>query len=302
MSAPFHHLLLIIDDTEAHVEAVSHAVALARVMGASVAFADLSAEATRRAERAARAAAAAHALGVPFEPWELPVDVLDPMARARSRHVDLVVTASSAWAAAAAAHGLPALLAAAEASTPASRAIEALRGEHRRQADAVRQALQLLASARRLHLPVDARATRTALRALEASCPERHHDLEEQLIFSRLRRRDPAWDVELGELERQHRRDAEHRDDLAQALDALEAAAPDSRLAATQALDECVGAYARFLWEHIGREEGVLWPAARRLLSDADWAAVQASIEQPKLASDQALQRREGAASLPLPG
>jgi len=39
-------------------------------------------------------------------------------------------------------------------------------------------------------------------------------------------------------------------------------------------LEEAVIGYAGFLWEHLGREEGVILPAAQRFLLAEDWAAI----------------------------
>jgi hemerythrin-like domain-containing protein len=39
-----------------------------------------------------------------------------------------------------------------------------------------------------------------------------------------------------------------------------------------------VKAYASFLWDHMGREEGVILPAAQRHLNDADWAEIDAAF------------------------
>jgi len=35
-----------------------------------------------------------------------------------------------------------------------------------------------------------------------------------------------------------------------------------------------VAGYARFLWDHLGREEGVILPAAQRFLLAEDWEAI----------------------------
>ena len=61
------------------------------------------------------------------------------------------------------------------------------------------------------------------------------------------------------ELERQHVLDHLLVDDLAREVEVL-----------ADALYERVQAYAAFLWEHMGREEGVIIPAAQRHLSEAD--------------------------------
>ena len=48
-------------------------------------------------------------------------------------------------------------------------------------------------------------------------------------------------------------------------------------------------AYASFLWDHMGREEGVILPAAQRHLNDADWADIDAAFRMnrdPHFGSD----------------
>jgi hypothetical protein len=47
-----------------------------------------------------------------------------------------------------------------------------------------------------------------------------------------------------------------------------------TRLSAALALEESVAGYATFLWDHMGREEGVILPAAQRFLLAEDWAAI----------------------------
>ena len=45
---------------------------------------------------------------------------------------------------------------------------------------------------------------------------------------------------------------------------------------------EAVEQYSRFIWEHLGREEGVILPAAQRYLTEADWNEVNAAFEGNK--------------------
>ena len=54
-------------------------------------------------------------------------------------------------------------------------------------------------------------------------------------------------------------------------------------------LREAVECYAHFMWEHMGREEGVIVPAARRYLTVEDWEGVNAAFEDnrdPSLGED----------------
>jgi hemerythrin-like domain-containing protein len=41
-----------------------------------------------------------------------------------------------------------------------------------------------------------------------------------------------------------------------------------------------VGRYATFLWEHLGREEAVVLPAAQKHLDADDWAAIDAAFAE----------------------
>jgi hemerythrin-like domain-containing protein len=38
--------------------------------------------------------------------------------------------------------------------------------------------------------------------------------------------------------------------------------------------------YATFIWEHLGREESVILPAAERHLTAADWAEIDAAFSE----------------------
>ena len=68
--------------------------------------------------------------------------------------------------------------------------------------------------------------------------------------------------------------------ELAGQVEAL-AVCTDSKVSAvaTQTLDDAVQAYAKFLWDHLGREEGVILPAAHRHLSAADWTELDAAFK-----------------------
>jgi hemerythrin-like domain-containing protein len=94
-----------------------------------------------------------------------------------------------------------------------------------------------------------------------------------------LRERTTSCNAELDELERQHARDDQLVAALAQQVEALAAADDPGQLIATRALDE-VARYAAFLWDHLGREEGVILPAAQRHLLPQDWVAIDAAFTE----------------------
>lgn len=96
---------------------------------------------------------------------------------------------------------------------------------------------------------------------------------EEESILPRLRGREPAVDVALAEMEREHRAHGPPLEALVAACDAL--AANPSRLATVApALAEATGALAAHFDVHLRREEAVVFPAMRRLLAEADDAAI----------------------------
>jgi len=97
-------------------------------------------------------------------------------------------------------------------------------------------------------------------------------------IFRLLRERTTSSHAELDELARQRRRDAQWVDSLAQRVETLAGSEDDERVTATRALEDEVTRYANFLWDHLGRKEGVVLPAAQRHLTAEDWAAIGVTI------------------------
>ena len=53
-----------------------------------------------------------------------------------------------------------------------------------------------------------------------------------------------------------------------------------ARVQATLALEDAMTRYAGFLWDHMGREEGVILPAAQRHLLAEDWVAIDAAFAE----------------------
>jgi hemerythrin-like domain-containing protein len=97
-------------------------------------------------------------------------------------------------------------------------------------------------------------------------------------VFSRLRARTTSCHAELDELERQHARDVSWLAALSQRVDDLAGLSADALSAALATLHDEVSRYADFLWDHLGREEGVILPAAQRHLQSEDWKAIDAAF------------------------
>jgi hemerythrin-like domain-containing protein len=96
---------------------------------------------------------------------------------------------------------------------------------------------------------------------------------EEESLLPRLRGLDPAVDAELEAMAREHR---EHEPPLRELVGACEALALGTeRLAAlAPVVGRAAGELERHFAAHLAREEGVIFPAVRRLLDAAAGAAI----------------------------
>ena len=308
----YRHLLVPVDDTDLSIGVVGNAVALACAVGARITFfhaivdaaGSLRGEAEvlrliardeyeyaslgKAQELLAKAEAAARALGVPCESRHVVSDkpAQAIVAAARAGGCDLIFLASHGR------HGklgmalvsemlevlmsarLPVLVSSIGEPALPARAIGIIRDEHRSLAAVMHAWMHALAAARRSGSDADEALMRAIVRYVRQFPIELHHPKEEEQLFARLRERTATCDAELDELERQHQRDHEFVAALEQQVEALAAAEGAARVQATLMLEQDVIGYAAFLWDHMGREEGVILPAAQRFLLADDWAAI----------------------------
>ncbi|CAM4194640.1 universal stress protein [Roseateles saccharophilus] len=314
----YRHLLVPIDATDLAVELIGHAVALARPLGARITFfhavgdaaASLRGEAEllrltapeayeftvlgKARELLSKAEAAARAQGVPCESRHA---MSDHPARAiieaaRAAGCDLVFMASHghhgklgmAFASETLEvlmnSGLPVLVSSTGDRPPAARAIAIIRDEHRSLAAVMHAWMHVLAQAASGGDMPDLALMRAMLRYLRDFPAALHHPKEESQLFQRLRARTDACDAELAELERQHLRDGQWLATLERGVEALAEADAAARAEVLAQLGRDVEAYARFLWDHMGREEGVILPAAQAHLLAEDWQAIDAAFAE----------------------
>ena len=306
----YRHLLVPLDSGDLAFEVVGRALALARPLGARVTFFHALQDPecvvvepfellhlgspelrdTRRTGRTrellAKAEAGARALGVPCDArWSRGQPLAAAtVAAARALGCDVIFMGSpahggvgSATLSVLASAGIPVLVAPALPPTPQERAVGVLRDEHRAIAAVIHACTSLLAAARESGGAADPAVLRAALAALRGKPLGQHHQREERHLFARLRARSPGLAAEFDELERQHARDDALLDELSARLAVLEdAAGVPARIAATRALEQAMARFAELHWEHMGREEAVVLPAARLLLQPEDWAALNA--------------------------
>ena len=310
----YRHLLVPIDDSDLSIGVIGNAVGLAHALNARITFFHAIADPARSVasdaellrltahddydyaytgkarELLAKAEAAARALGVPCASLQRPGD--KPAAAiieaARGSGCDLIFMAShghrgrlgmalaSETLSVLMNAGLPVLVSATGEPKAPAHAIGIIRDEHRSLAAVMHTWMHALDAARQAGTVPDLAQMRGIVRYIQDFPVALHHPKEEQYLFKQLRERTDAFDAELDELQRQHHRDEEMVAELAALVRALERCGDDRQAAtaATQALDEAVRAYASFLWDHLGREEGVILPAAQQHLHDSDWIEI----------------------------
>jgi len=288
----YRHLLVTVDGVPGGIDAIGHALELARAVGARVTFVlsgtvpDSRLSGARmprhdaKVEAAARAQGLSHAIAGAGHPGAGHPGAGDtsPATLAGELGCDLIgVAALSHDAGAAAAAQRRALLATSDVPVlvcPARHAPAEARvmarclAAHR----ALGERLGTLMMASEGpdaagRLTADALGTQAALASLAALQHARFGTGAEARLCAALRIRAQSTTAELDELDRQRRRDAH-------ALDALARLAADGL--PSSAFDAALAVYARGAFEQMGRMEGVIFPAARRYLLDADWNELDA--------------------------
>lgn len=146
--------------------------------------------------------------------------------------------------------------------------------EHQALAAMLRSLSMLLAHARREQRLPDFDLVRAMLFYVD-EFPERlHHTKESELLFPRLRERAPEIVPVLDRLDRDHERGEKAIRDLEHALLAFEVMGEPRRAA----FEDAVARYVDFYLQHMAVEERDVLPAARRVLTDADWTELDAAF------------------------
>ncbi|CAB3801122.1 hypothetical protein LMG28614_05332 [Paraburkholderia ultramafica] len=304
----YRHFLVPVGATDAAITAMGHALEFARSIGARVTFfhacvaserdGDEAWAENRAAEWFAKAEAAARAQGVPCattsrteaNPGDVTFQTFADAAREHGcdlicasqdapwlgRHPDVdCLDAGSPDAGSPdagqlfAVSGIPVLTCTVQPHRTTDLAIGALLAVNRALSAELRVMLDHVHAAVSRGAPCDALAVRSNAVALRKVLALRQPPDEGASLFARLRDRTSTLDAELAELERQH----QHEIRLIDELIGNAAALAEGGLSPAR-FEEQLRACAQFIWEHLGREEGVILPAARRYLSDADWQAI----------------------------
>lgn len=108
--------------------------------------------------------------------------------------------------------------------------------------------------------------------------PDLYHHPKEDLVYGRLRRRNPEAAAAIGDLRAEHRTLAEATRQFAAALRSVLQEQEIPRQAFDRIAREFLETYRR----HMAMEEGTFFPAAEAHLTAADWAAIDTEMKTQK--------------------
>lgn len=152
----------------------------------------------------------------------------------------------------------------------ANRALAIVAGEHRSIASVLGGLQQLDRAGRANGKAPDVALMHQMVQYLRQFPAKLHHPKEETFIFRLLRQHTDEYNAVLDELERQHTLENALIDVLSDALFRQENGQADAPTAINSAVQRLSGA----IWEHMSLEETVIFPAARRHLTHAEWSTV----------------------------
>lgn len=146
--------------------------------------------------------------------------------------------------------------------------------EHQALSAMLRSMSLLLAQARREQRLPDFDVLRAMLFYVDEFPERRHHPKESELLFPKLRARAPEIAPVLDRLDADHARGEKAIRDLEHALLAFEVMGESRR----DAFEQALARYLDFYLQHMALEEHEVLPAARRTLTEADWAELDAAF------------------------
>jgi hemerythrin-like domain-containing protein len=108
--------------------------------------------------------------------------------------------------------------------------------------------------------------------------PESYHHPKEDIVFEKLKLRDPSAVRYVGDVEAEHQVETERLQRFARAVDDILAGREYPR----QQFHNVVREFIAHQRQHIQKEERLLFPAALKALQQADWAEIEARMNDRK--------------------
>src|SRR5262245_2202881 len=154
-------------------------------------------------------------------------------------------------------------------------ALNIIRDEHRSIAAILHGMQHLVRQIRERKAKIDTRVFRAMLYYLDTFSERMHHPKEDRYLFDPLRHRGAGPDALIAELERDHAEGGNALRRVEQCLIRYEEGGEKE-------FPEFAGEVERFVegyWEHMRKEEEHVFPLAEKLLSAADWDAIDRAFK-----------------------
>jgi hemerythrin-like domain-containing protein len=150
------------------------------------------------------------------------------------------------------------------------KALNIIRDEHRSIAAVLHGMQHLMREIRERKTKIDPKVFRAMLYYLDTFSERLHHPKEDKFLFEPLRHRGAGPDSLIAELEREHAEGGASLRRLEQCLIRYEEGGDKEFPEFAQEMERFVEGY----WEHMRKEEEHVFPLAEKLLTAADWAAI----------------------------
>ena len=108
--------------------------------------------------------------------------------------------------------------------------------------------------------------------------PEDCHHPKEDMVFAKLKMRDPAEAHRIGDAQAEHEIETERLHKLVDAVEGILAGREFLR----QTFHDAISGFIKHQRQHMDKEERLLFPAAVRRLHPEDWAAIDARLNDRK--------------------
>ena len=159
-------------------------------------------------------------------------------------------------------------------ATPMHKVLGIIRDEHRSLSAVLSGLCELARMARDPAMRPDFAVFRAMLYYIDTFPEREHHPKEDAYLFARLATRDPEAAELIDALKAEHVEGAQLVRELERSLSEFELVWPEG----TKAFEAIAQSYAQFHWNHMRREEQELLPRAERVLTAADWEAMETAF------------------------
>lgn len=152
----------------------------------------------------------------------------------------------------------------------AERALSVIQDEHQAICAVARQLKAFADLARRGDAGVDTDVIRHIVSYFRDFPAKHHHPKEDDHLFAPLAKRTHTVDREIADLKRQHQAESRYVEELAAAVDRMGKDTADR----AQIFADLADAYVEHTCAHMRLEEEVIFPAARKYLTNDDWKRI----------------------------